>query len=270
LFRYNSAIFSTRSAVDYTAIVVTEDFVQGAWWNRTRSDPMFSALASSLQKDAQQLTRLENAECLRAYGTSMLETDWKNVLVVTSLKRNDTLMAAFDHSPDNTYNDITWVCDGDEDGSCDTKSLISEATSWTIPNVLDCQSPTSKKCDRTPAPIQYCLAEPFTSDCSVRINTTILVVVVICNLIKIAALLTTVFAARFEPMVTLGDAICSFLQRPDPLTIASGTLSKADVSRAAKGGCSGDDGWVSSPYQQKKHRWGRAVGVNRWVMTIFL
>jgi hypothetical protein len=245
--------------------VVTEDFVHGAWWNRTESlsDRSFVTLASSLQKDARQLTRLENSDCLRAYGTSMLETDWKNVLVVTSLERDDTLMAAFYHSPDNDWNDITWVCNGDEDGSCDMKSLISEATLWTIPDVLDCQSPADSKCDRTPVPIQYCLAEAFTSDCSVRVNTTILVVVVICNLMKILALLTTVFAARFEPMVTLGDAISSFLQRPDPLTIASGTLSKADVSRAAKGGFRGCEGWVSSQYQQKTQRWGRAVGMKR-------
>jgi hypothetical protein len=269
--RYNSAIFSTLSAVDYTAFVVTEDFVHGAWWNRTRpGEPSFTTQASSLQQDVGKLTRLENVECLQAYGTSMFETDWKNVLVVTSLERNDTLMGGFDHSPDSIYNDITWVCNGDPDGSCDIKSLISKATSWTIPGVADCQHYTDGECDRISAPIQYCLAEPFVSDCSVRVNTMILLVVVICNIVKIASLLTTVFSARFEPIITLGDAISSFVQRTDPFTIAAGALSRADVDSAAKRRTFGCDGWASSPYQRKTYRWAFAVGVKRWMTTILL
>jgi hypothetical protein len=270
LARYNSAIFSTLSAVDYTAFIVTEDFVHGAWWNQTRAhSSSFRNQASSLQQDASILTRLENAECLQAYGTSMFETDWKNVLVVTSLDRNDTLIAGFDHSPDYYENDLAWVCGTAR--SCDVKSLISEASSWTLPDVLYCQmSGYGADACYIPAPIQYCLAEPFESDCSVKINTTILVVVVICNFIKITSLLTTVFTTKFEPIVTLGDAITSFSQRPDTFTIGAGALSKADVDGVAKRGLSGCDGWASSPYRQKACLWRRAVGVKRLMMTILL
>jgi hypothetical protein len=212
------------------------------------------------------LIRLENAECLQAYGTRMLETDWRNVLVVTSLERNNTLLHRSWHDPTNYWDDIGWVCDTVVYEKCDVQPLISEASSWTI---RYCDY-TNGTCNINSAPVQYCLAEPFTPHCSVRINTTILVVVAICNLVKIASLLTTVFVARFEPIVTLGDAISSFMERPDSFTIAAGALSRADVNSAAEREFSGYDGWISTPYQTKVHPWGRAVGLKRWIVTIIL
>jgi hypothetical protein len=263
--RYNSVIFSTVSDVGYNSFVVTEDFVQGAWWNETTLEgSSLVPLALDLQRNASKLTRLENAECLKAYGTSTFNPDWKNVLVITSLERNDTFVGFFYGS--NT----DWVCNGDWRVSCDVKSMISAASSWVIPDVQNCRTYSIEECNVISAPIQYCLAEPFTPVCSVRVSTTILVVVVICNIVKIASLLTTVFTAKFEPMITLGDAISAFVQRPDPFTTTAGALSRADVESAAKRGLSGRDGWVSSPYLQKTHRWRRAVGAKRWTMTILL
>ncbi|KAF1344838.1 hypothetical protein BDV97DRAFT_373196 [Delphinella strobiligena] len=83
---YNSVFYSTTSANDYMAAIVTEDFVKGGYWNKTRATNLLEALGYSrdeelstivsLQNRTSDLERLGNAECIQAYGTSTLVSNW--------------------------------------------------------------------------------------------------------------------------------------------------------------------------------------------------
>ncbi|KAK8049202.1 hypothetical protein PG994_010932 [Apiospora phragmitis] len=82
--------------------------------------------------------------------------------------------------------------------------------------------------------VKYCLAEPTERICHVGVSTTLLVAVSVCILIKTAAAITAtcVLGGRnHEPLVTLGDAVQSFLCRPDPTTARRCLLSQRDASR---------------------------------------
>ena len=80
--------------------------------------------------------------------------------------------------------------------------------------------------------VKYCLAEPLSGNCRVGLSPTLLIVVTICVIIKTATaiLVTTVLSRRRHvSLVTLGDAIASFIQVPDPTTIGDCTLDQPKI-----------------------------------------
>ena len=236
-----------------------------------------------LQNHIGELTRLENAECLRAYASSSLESDWASVLVVTSLKSEDNLFKVWEHDPRAAVggrNDESWVCDGlwtffDSNlDPCDLQSLIARADNWTIPNVSQCRKHQylgyqDGKCKLFPAPIEYCLAKTFPPRCKVQISTTILSTVIACNIVKIICLALTAISRNFEPLVTVGDAISSFLKHPEPLTSRLGPLSIIQVRKRHCSGQSIEDIHYSS-FRRQTVQWVSALGMPRILICIFM
>lgn len=66
--------------------------------------------------------------------------------------------------------------------------------------------------------IQSCLSEKTEENCRLILNIPICVVVVVCNAIKLICMYLAAREDRHEVLITIGDAIASFLQRPDPTT----------------------------------------------------
>ncbi|KAM7205738.1 hypothetical protein V8F20_002971 [Naviculisporaceae sp. PSN 640] len=70
--------------------------------------------------------------------------------------------------------------------------------------------------------VDYCLAEPFHGQCSVGLSNQLLLAVAVCVLVKAYTCTVVIISMREqEPLVTLGDAIQSFISKPDPTTVAS-------------------------------------------------
>lgn len=215
-----------------------------------------------MQNNIENLVRLDNKECLQTY-TTKFQSLWGDALVVTSVNRNDTVIQIWDHDPGYNnvgfnYNDQAWVCSGraDDDfrpASCDFDAVIESAANWTIPDVAPCKWPRSGSCQSFDAPIEYCLATPTPSHCFIRMSPTLMYVVVACNIMKIICLVSTVLLSNFEPVATVGDAISSFIQLPDPTTSHTGFLS-----RKARG----------VAVESQSHRWFAAMGTARALLTL--
>ncbi|KAK6591892.1 hypothetical protein H4I96_12169 [Botrytis cinerea] len=78
-------------------------------------------------------------------------------------------------------------------------------------------------------PINSCYTETRIEQCKVKFSVLLMIVVIACNLIKAICM---GFAARYvekSPLVTLGDAIASFLRTPDPTTKGLCLVSKKDI-----------------------------------------
>ena len=88
-----------------------------------------------------------------------------------------------------------------------------------------CSEPTQQSV----LPIDHCLAESAVGHCRIEINQTVLAVVLICNTIKVLCLLSTLLIVDFLPLITVGDAIASFLAIPDQTSLGDGTISERDV-----------------------------------------
>ena len=85
--------------------------------------------------------------------------------------------------------------------------------------------------------VHDCIQISAEEKCQLLYSPTICIVVSLCALAKVIAMF---FAARISrsrsmPLLTLGDAVASFVTRPDPTTEGMCWISKADVSRGLWG-----------------------------------
>lgn len=90
-------------------------------------------------------------------------------------------------------------------------------------------------------------------------------VVTICNIIKCACILW-VLTKRRESLCTIGDAIASFLQKPDLSTRDLGVCDKNAITRLGLL-------WSQSPpativWTQRNLRWYQAASIRRWSFTL--
>ncbi|KAI1204960.1 uncharacterized protein F4807DRAFT_301545 [Annulohypoxylon truncatum] len=83
--------------------------------------------------------------------------------------------------------------------------------------------------------VKYCLAEPVSRVCHIGISPTLLLAVTICVIFKTctAITVTVVLSRRNQPpLVTLGDAMESFLEKPDRVTRSMATIGQDEIRRA--------------------------------------
>lgn len=241
-------IYSSSYTSDWMAAAVTEDFLIGGAWNQTIANEFFNNAAnaqynnntpqhfpeilSEMQNSISSLIKLSNDECQSAYGTAKLQSPYLNVLLVTNFTSSDSFIDVLAHYPDWETNHMPWFNMTSAEHSliygpgCLGHWYYSHGSNWSLP-VCNCSENT---CER--AFVQECLAQPtekFDAECTVSITLTLLIAVIVCNAVKAICLLCTLMATSFHPLVTVGDAVASFMQRPDPSTLACGPLSMSTV-----------------------------------------
>ncbi|KAH7408901.1 hypothetical protein BKA64DRAFT_663793 [Cadophora sp. MPI-SDFR-AT-0126] len=288
---YNSLVFSTLSANEYYYTVVTEDFLTGApfnltgdWQPRYMGDPStglvptFSAsppdgayvspfdvaLATKrleimvdyftdMQKSAPSWERLENKECIQAYSDAFVSSR-RNVILVSNIPSDGNSVLMYgdaDMTAEMTNN--WWICsktknDGGGD-SCNPDEYAASASTW---EVFD-------------FPIQYCLSEQVDSVCSVQFSETIMYVMIAFNVVKVIAMLWILFRHDAEEiLISVGDAVSSFLKYQDPTTTMMCLADKRNMASfwKSKG--------FARPFSKRRQFWGTAVSKKRWVLFFLL
>ncbi|KAK3380710.1 hypothetical protein B0T24DRAFT_616099 [Lasiosphaeria ovina] len=281
---FNSAVFVSLTANEYTVAVATQDFVDGANFTLPVADPVAMDFLRSMQQNLSTYERLDPIACIQAYGVDFL-SDRRHILAVVLIppdagsgdeganekRDNDDAGDGGDDSPSNstdtgpllgyldwTYDAVqnSWVCGTSVDGS---GVLVPEDI-----NDFDCD--VGEALSDLPITfgdwqLDHCLSERVVDRCRLQFSLPIMFVVIACNAIKLVAILATLLRKQ-SPLLTLGDAIASFLERPDPTTRGMGTASIADF-RAGR--------WRDDPLPQRweytRHfRW-EAVGLWRWAAT---
>ena len=122
--------------------------------------------------------------------------------------------------------------------------------------------------------VQYCLSERVPETCSYSGSIPILIVVIVCNAYKILGMLVVAFGLRDNPMVTVGDAVESYLNQPDETTKGWCMLSKSAVREhiwplktATADTKILHDPRLSTAKVQLTH-WARAASLRRWSFTV--
>lgn len=215
---YNSVIFSSKSVVaDYYAFVVTSDFLTGAPFVLSGKYEVYDRenMTSRLEilQHSKSLFRLENDACMAAYGNKGIMSAWGDVLFVsTQASTNNSIMMLYTSleqevaskgnvafcaiEPDNDYGKCA------DNGSPDPKN-------WSV------FSKTSSD-----AQISHCMANKAQEHCKVRFNMPLMVAVIACNLVKVICMAIIGWKLDPRPLVTIGDAIASFLDSPGTYTLS--------------------------------------------------
>lgn len=241
---YNSVIFTTQAGLSYNLIAVTPSFLTGSSFsngtdNNAGGLSRNELLALQNLAGRDELTNLTSGECVDLFS-GVFNTDFQNVLLVVN-------------SP-SSGNSLV------ETAQAGINLQTGNNMSTTISNA---------EIFFDGAVVQFCLAqrsEAAQETCTLQLNGILLVVVVGLNLITLIATAATLLLRRFEPLVTLGDAISSFLRDPDPSTRKNCLLSKKNL-RTGMGGWGFTDGkyWVP----ERDHFWFRSPSLPNWLGVAF-
>ena len=247
---YNSAVFQSLSMNTYGIWLMSEGWIESGNIAGLREDEAnketLDYLSTALSKGA--LRRLSGAACLDAYSAPFQSTRSHLILVTGQEAKKDT--TPFGMAKDHVH---FFVDDMDRCGN-------TQAYQWMcnqyqrIPtgiNDMTCAVMCDELLPRVQAdvrngswmpffelPVEYCYSLPTTEHCKLQVSKSLLIVVTTLNLFKAALILACVFGWRDEPpLLTVGDAIASFVDRPDVSTEGVCLLTRNDVdneSRARK------------------------------------
>lgn len=263
---YNSAVFSTLSTQQFSVYLVTSEFLDGAPFNSSLAtndvfdldissllpsqnlqDTLQDTLRDTLQdyKANHSFARLEFKECVETYSAPIIST-------------NSDLMLVSNSSDDsNANNSLVWY---HEDAY--SPLFYYGASVFCFLGLCDPTGAVNSSYYNgatTDPGFDYCLSKRVGEHCKLQFSLTIMTVVIVCNLIKTVCMAMISWKQDPEPLVTLGDAIASFLDRPDVTTdrhcIAGRTWFE-----------SRDWDFRLSRWNPKHLRWSRAASRKRWIV----
>ena len=234
---WNSAIVQGIPANNYHGAAVSEDFLTGGVFDTTGVLATKPANADVFEREwykpmLQNPANLTVAECLDEYTRPFI-SDYSNLAVVMDMQNSpNSLMGAWTYwtvqsalqnvlSPD-------WPCaislgeDPFANGlSCDLMELATtNATYWNPFSQIEFQALHSAR-QNIPddVPVKHCLAQKTHRDCHIGLTPPIIWIVLAANVIKVLCFWRTLLWVRgsSKPMITVGDAIDSFVTKPDPI-----------------------------------------------------
>lgn len=213
-----------------------------------------------MQKNASRFERLDNDTCIEQYGVDYLSNRRNVIVVVSDSDTNNSLLGFLDWTYSQPEN--SWVC-GTFPAEGDNMTLILQPISD-----FDCSISIALANDSwlmANQPVEYCLSEQVADICRLQFAVPILVVVLSCNFVKLLCMILTLWKCRDFTMVTLGDALSSFLAKPDQTTVGMCTVSKKEIEAGA---------WPRTEDQRPPRRWNdrrrfrcEAVGIPRWIVS---
>lgn len=260
-------MFSSLEANNYNYIIATEPFLNSTpVYNGTVKDvQVTSGIISTMNQKALtgSLVKYEPLDCQNAYSEAFV-SKFQNVVLITADKNgtNNVLGGRLASIRDyNGFNDIpyTWVC-----GDGYTKSPWSTYVDYTIYGE-ECTKSTAANFTQTNGwklfgyQISYCMVEEVVEHCSLSFSLPIMITVITANVLKFSVMLLTVWKLRNRPLVTIGDAVASFLEVPDLTTINQCLSSKGDMARG-DWPCYGAKLWTT-----QRQFWFKAASGTRWL-----
>ena len=107
------------------------------------------------------------------------------------------------------------------DWQCPWPGIQYGCNATTLTNSIDAFDPWEPFGD----PVEYCWSERLDEECTLTFNTPICIAVIAFNLIKASCMCLTLLLTKSSALMTLGDAIESFMHRPDQHTAGMSTFS---------------------------------------------
>ena len=278
---YNSAIFATLARQDYEVYIASPNWVSGVFNGSISIASSEGTNASSLPQylwNKREWDRLENDRCMQAYAqlfvschgnlvaiSSAVEPSEPPGVIIYSWTLPNTSLNAYskyNQSGNPLSSNFTppyfWICGNYQEDKpkdypgiwCDPNSMIQKKqdTNWTITGYISNED----------YPIQYCLSQPVVERCKVQFGLPIMLTVVACNFVKCLCMVLTLWWQRSPPLVTLGDAIESFLQNVD--------LSTKDMCLACRAHFA-QRPWEKSsiPFVKDSWSWSSSTSFRRWI-----
>ena len=279
--RYNSAIFNTTSIYDYYAFIVSTNFT-----NEVDSDlHSYGDLLLTLRASAKNgsLSHKENRDCILLLGQDTI-SNVSAALLVTKAENFSSNAYYEDSSPFSStlppdmintepgMEPYAWICN--DESYCNPQQKASEPI-WTLTGYGWGETGYGLR----EYEIDYCLISYAPQRCALDLSVYLMITVIICNGVKLFCFICCLTLDDYEPLVTVGDAVVSFMERPDPTTTGLGSVSSRDVRRGAfyvhreatsiakKELPQQSLVFPGLPWNGHKYRYYATVGLGRWLSS---
>ncbi|KAG0635399.1 hypothetical protein HOY80DRAFT_1093564 [Tuber brumale] len=270
---YNSAVYNSIAANDFVLTLVTNDhFEQVAYSNMTEITKdgeveLFSRVLEGYNNSPQGYEDLTPPDCTKLYNTDFMSSH-RNLFLITkhssNATHNNTLL-----NINSVYVDgispSSWMCDyelatpgggyrrlGHTCNPSDLVSSVMNGVPWRL------RLPTGGEVE-----ISGCKSERTSKpeECKVQFSLGIMIVVICCNFVKACSMIMAVVRSREPTLVSLGDAVDSFLRIPDSTTIGICFANQRFIKREWKRGGTGPRQWR----QRGAQRWWTGASKTRWI-----
>ena len=282
-------MYTSLAANDFAvAIVSNNHFEPGAYTNITKAETSFLSTLTPAEQILYK-TSLNNTNEIESFirmlkGSNASATGYKDLSPsqCTELYKTEfmssyrNLFLTVNHSSNVTYNSTVlwvtriyarkemssgWMCRDSlrnisqgHEYMCDPSRVISGVKSGR-PWQMDLGEVGVVE-------ISGCKSEITKEKCKVHFSLGIMIVVICCNLVKAFCMVTVVVRSREPSLVTLGDALDSFLRIPDPTTRGICFADRVFIERLWRlGQRTGPRQWKQKGVQ----RWSISVSKTRWI-----
>ena len=280
---YNSAVFSTLCTQRYNAFLVTDEFLNGAPFNVSASIDGLDSYTDTTywqhalqdyQQNQTSFVTLDNKKCAEAYTVPIISTNSDLLLISSYSNATNSLILSlpglvssliYNKIGSGMSNQVFSFCVWPFLTACNTAGAVIDPriafnASQILHDASDGTSYTGFYGTTGLSDVQYCLSKRVDTHCKLEFSLSIMVVVIICNLIKAVCMGIIAWKQDPEPLVTLGDTIASFLDRPDVTTKRNCIAGK---NRFEGSRCWG---LLLSRWDPKHLRWFRAASRRRWIV----
>ena len=230
---YNSALYSTTLTNEYLALEVSQGFLQNHPFNTTKAaiglggaavafpfDKDIADIALELQSKALsgRLLNMSLDDCVSAYASSIM-TQYSNAVVVTDRD---------DNADSGSILELTFQVHTPKKSNFETIRDPYECISQASPNQADPKWYHLGFKGPNPT-FQYCLIQEIDTVCTIELSTAIMILIIACNCAQLSSFLLILWKKSRSTLVTLGDAISSFLQQPSMTSPLLGPISDNDA-----------------------------------------
>lgn len=225
-------------------------------YNAMNTGPLPEVLKDMHEKALSgRLERLSADDCISQYA-QIIQSNHRNVLLVAANNNfpgsdNNSFIAGSDvywtekfestdaESARTAAGAYDWVCGGLGGFTPCTRRLDQiKGADWRVGRYYDPKKVPGftnyKAAKFTPLnyPVEYCLAEKAMPRCKIQFEPTIAYVVTSLNFFKVVLMLYIALCINEEPLITMGDAVNSFLTENDPTTKDMCLASMRDIVKA--------------------------------------
>ena len=231
--------------------------------NYSKDNPAFQTrminYGSDLMRNVENASiwqNMTNSQCLKEYGQEFVSTHG-DILAVSHALNDSYSIAGFDSGGPDPVGDMpsyAWMCKdypnaryGQDKTQCRLSDLLKVAGNWTINSDL----------------VDYFLSLRKEENCRLQFSLTILIVVISCNFVKAACMTLVAYQHDSESLVTLGDAIASFLNKPESATQGNCIATKNDFGKSH---------WTAATktWQPRQLCWFKNASLKRWLVCNIL
>ncbi|KIK53457.1 hypothetical protein GYMLUDRAFT_134315, partial [Collybiopsis luxurians FD-317 M1] len=260
---YNSSFFSTLSANKYSVYIAQGPDQQNIPLARTTGRQVPESFISNW-------TILSPSDCINAYASDFV-SNWSTVIpVVGDYISNGSLILLEDNAlPDDSGefayggNPFTWICSGMDEPTklCSSVWGNIDPSNWKLQVYID-----SSRSDQA-LPVNYCISQLVVPKCQLNFNLPLLAIVIVFNVVKVVCMSFVAMRIKDGPLVTIGDAIASFIDKPDPYTNDMCLASGSHFDEQSR-----DQRFppLCIEYHPPKLKWINAASRQHWILTICL